>query len=33
VRDPAIIQMLALLLAERSGTPLIYSDAAMPGVR
>ena len=26
VRDPAIIQMLALLLAERSGTPLIYSD-------
>jgi len=26
VRDPAIITMLALLLAERSGTPLVYSD-------
>jgi predicted AAA+ superfamily ATPase len=26
VRDPTMIQMLALLLAERSGTPLIYSD-------
>jgi predicted AAA+ superfamily ATPase len=26
VRDPTIIQMLALLLAERSGTPLVYSD-------
>jgi predicted AAA+ superfamily ATPase len=25
-RDPAIVQMLALLLAERSATPLIYSD-------
>jgi predicted AAA+ superfamily ATPase len=26
VRDPAILQMLAMLLAERSATPLIYSD-------
>jgi len=26
VRDPAIVQMLALLLSERSATPLIYSD-------
>jgi hypothetical protein len=26
VRDPAIVQMLALLLAARSATPLIYSD-------
>jgi predicted AAA+ superfamily ATPase len=28
VRDPAIVQMLALLLAERSATHLIYSDAS-----
>jgi predicted AAA+ superfamily ATPase len=26
VRDPAIVQMLALLLAQRSATPLNYSD-------
>jgi predicted AAA+ superfamily ATPase len=26
VRDPAIVQMLALLLAERSATHLVYSD-------
>jgi uncharacterized protein len=28
VRDPATVQMLALLLSERSATPLIYSDAS-----
>jgi predicted AAA+ superfamily ATPase len=28
VRDPAIVQMFALLLAGRSATPLIYSDSS-----
>jgi uncharacterized protein len=28
VRDPAAVQMLALLLSERSATPLIYSDSS-----
>lgn len=26
VRDPAVMQMLAMLLSERSATPLVYSD-------